>query len=96
MKLRICKHCKVRFRPARADAEFCGSLCRQAAYRMRKSDEAAEDARRRAERKAREAAEALRIFEMYQYEATRLHLQAEEYDIKDIKFIGTGLGCSSH
>jgi phage N-6-adenine-methyltransferase len=32
---RVCRHCQERFKPRRSDATYCGSVCRQAAYRMR-------------------------------------------------------------
>lgn len=31
----ICKHCRTKFKPKRADAEFCCGLCRQAHHRVR-------------------------------------------------------------
>ena len=92
MKLRICKHCKSKFRPSRADAEFCRNLCRQAAYRMRRKDHKFEKTQHRARRMEDEAALAIRVFESYRREAARLHIQAEERDIKDVKFLGTPCG----
>jgi hypothetical protein len=56
---------------------------------MRKKDE---DAERKARRIADEAALALRNFEAYRREAARLHMEAEERGIKDVKFMGTQRG----
>jgi len=46
----------------------------------------------RARHKTDAAALALRVLEAYRNEATRLHLQAEEHRIKDVKFLGTPRG----
>ncbi len=92
MRLRVCKHCKAKFRPSRADAEFCGSLCRQAAYRMRKKNNEFENAEHRARRIADDAALVLQVFETYRRAATTLHMEAEERGIQDVKFMGTPRG----
>ncbi len=92
MRLRVCKHCKTQFRPGRADSDFCRSLCRQAAYRLRKKGDEFEDAARRAQRITDAAALVAEAFDAYRREAARLHMQAEERGIKDVKFMGTPRG----
>jgi hypothetical protein len=42
LKLRWCIHCDKQFSPARQDAQFCSSACRQKAYRKRLVTEAVE------------------------------------------------------
>ena len=39
-----CKHCRMKFRPKRSDAEFCGNPCRQAFYRVHKRNAARDQA----------------------------------------------------
>ena len=51
-----------------------------------------EDVERRARRITDAATLALWAFEAYRSEAARLHMQAEEYGIKDLKFMGTPRG----
>lgn len=40
----VCKHCRMKFRPKRADADFCGNPCRQAFHRSHKKTVARENA----------------------------------------------------
>lgn len=88
MRLRVCKHCRDKFRPNRSDAEFCCRLCRQAAYRTRKSNNSAEVAKRKAD----DAHFAVQALENYQAFATLRHFSAEADGIKGVKFIGTPHG----
>ena len=59
---------------------------------MRKKGDELEDAERRAQRIADAAALVARLFEAYRCQATRVHMQAEERGIKDVKFMGTPRG----
>jgi hypothetical protein len=60
--------------------------------RKKDNDHDFEHARHRVRRVEDDAALALRIFEAYRSEAARLHMQAEERGIKDVKFMGTQRG----
>ena len=92
MRLRVCRHCKTKFHPSRADADFCRSLCRQAAYRMRKKGDEFEDAERRTQRIADAAALVAEVFEVLPVSRKNTHMQAEGHGIKDVKFMGTPRG----
>jgi hypothetical protein len=59
---------------------------------MRKKDDDFEDGKHRAQRIADAAALVAQVFEAYRREAARLHMQAEERGIKDVKFMGTRRG----
>jgi len=85
MRLKTCKHCRAKFQPARADAEFCGNLCRQAAYRVRNGKTAA--VRDEEVFQQRDALQAMRDFEGYCSIAATLALQADDINVKDVKFL---------
>ena len=59
---------------------------------MRKKDNKVEDVERRAKRITDAAALVAELFDVYRREAARLHMQAEEGGIKDVKFMGTPRG----
>jgi hypothetical protein len=84
---RACARCKTKFLPNRADAEFCTAGCKQAAYRERKEEAAAELARQQAE-DATATAEKLYRNRIW---ATRLFLKART-DCYWLRFMGTAHG----
>jgi len=89
---RKCAWCKSPFRPNRADAEFCTSLCRQAAYRIRKKKSEAATQHEVQLRIAQNAHDARYRLEECQSIAARLHIEADACGIKHVKFMGTSRG----
>jgi hypothetical protein len=88
---RICKHCAAKFRPKRADAEFCGNLCRQAAYHKRKTVASAAEAAAVFQKRKHEALAIIDQFEQYQSIAGTLHQQARDGGYK-VRFMATKIG----
>jgi hypothetical protein len=88
MRLKTCKHCRTEFKPKRDDAEFCGNLCRQAAYRARSGKTAAVRAEEVFQQKQRDALEAMWDFENYGSIAATLALYADAKNVRDVKFLG--------
>lgn len=84
---RKCPSCGEKFRPKRRDAEFCSSLCRQAAYRIRRQNESEEEAKFR----ARGAERIIYELECYRSIAAVLHVEAEALNL-ETGFLGTQYG----
>jgi hypothetical protein len=88
---RVCKHCKTKFIPKRADAEFCCNLCRQAAYHKCKTVASAAEAATVFQERKHEALAIIDQFERYQSIAGALHQQAREGGYK-VRFMATKIG----
>jgi hypothetical protein len=83
-----CGQCKAPFRPNRSDAEFCSALCRQAAYRVRKS----ENSLKAKLQIAKNAHDANWRYEYYRAAAVGLQQEAAAYGIEHVDFVATPLG----
>jgi hypothetical protein len=87
--LKKCVRCKKPFRPHnRSDAEFCSSLCRQAAYRGRSSLKQ----NLQLAKNSHDADDAARQYEHYRELAMTWHRRAVCDGIDDVRFVATPRG----
>jgi hypothetical protein len=88
MRQKVCKTCKSKFLPARSDAEFCSSRCRQASYRDRQKNNAAEAAEELFHQKEQNAHDAAQAFENYLGFSSMLNDSADVHGIQNVEFVG--------
>jgi hypothetical protein len=88
---RKCEQCDKLFRASRADAEFCSTLCRQAAYRDRKSKIEIFNSFKTNLQIAQNTHDCASRYEFYRNGAVMLHRGAEFFG-QDVKFVATPVG----
>jgi hypothetical protein len=85
---RKCKQCKTIFRANRADAEFCSTACRQAAYRQSNSLKQ----NLQLAKNMHDADNAAQEYEAYRALAVTLFRRAARRGIEDVRFVATPSG----
>jgi hypothetical protein len=89
---RKCEQCKTLFRANRADAEFCSAVCRQAAYRDRKSKTEIYNSFKTNLQIAQNTHDYASRYECFRGQAVTLRRRFEFFGVKDVKFVATPLG----
>src|SRR4051794_24434410 len=88
----VCKHCKTRFKPSRASAEFCRNLCRQAYYRGGKKADAELTAAAVFQKRKAEAVEVINDFDRFQSVVAAIQTSMDGAGFRDVKFMATQIG----
>jgi hypothetical protein len=88
LRQRKCRQCKTIFRANRTDAEFCSSLCRQAAYRQSNSLKQ----NLQLAKNIHDADNAAQEYEAYRALAATLHRRTAHRGIENVRFVATPSG----